>query len=121
MGANYFSDKEKFNLDGTDGYKFYWRDLRRPPRRYLSRQKGGGSLMHLLPFAHRNYGTDFIFMQDNASIYASNETTTFFKDIGVTLLEWPARSPDLYPIENVWATLADNVYSHKKQYKSVES
>ncbi|KAE8887964.1 hypothetical protein PF003_g27989 [Phytophthora fragariae] len=145
-----FSDEICFNLDGPDGYKHYWRDLHRPPRRYLSRQNGGGSLMvwgaigyegkselvvlegrqashhyiwtvseHMLPFAHRNYGTDFVFMQDNASIHASYETTDFFKELGVTLMAWPARSPDLNPIENVWALLADKVYSHGKQYHSV--
>ncbi|GMF26942.1 unnamed protein product [Phytophthora fragariaefolia] len=47
------------------------------------------------------------------------ETTDFFKEIGATLLAWPARSPDLNPIENVWALRADKVYSHGKQYHSV--
>ncbi|GMF16369.1 unnamed protein product [Phytophthora fragariaefolia] len=74
---------------------------------------------HMLPFAHQHYGTDFVFMQDNAPIHASYETTDFFKEIGVTLLAWSARSPDLNPIENVWALLADKAYRHGKQYHSV--
>ncbi|POM64957.1 Hypothetical protein PHPALM_19440 [Phytophthora palmivora] len=34
-----------FNPDGPDGFKFYWQDMRRPPRSYLQRQYGGGSVM----------------------------------------------------------------------------
>ncbi|OWZ22277.1 Transposase [Phytophthora megakarya] len=67
---------------------------------------------HLLPFAHKHYGTDFVFMQDNASIHSSNETRMFFQEIGVQLLDWSARSPDLNPIENVWAILSRKVYGH---------
>ncbi|KAG2993136.1 hypothetical protein PC118_g4170 [Phytophthora cactorum] len=74
----------------------------------------------MLPFAHKNYGVDFVFMQDNASIHASIETKSFFQEIGVQLLDWPARSPDLNPIENVWAILARKVYSHGKQYNSLQ-
>ena len=42
-----FSDEKKFNLDGPDGYKYYWYDLRREPKYYSKRAFGGGSLMVL--------------------------------------------------------------------------
>ena len=32
------------------------------------------------------------------------------------VLKWPAHSPDLDPIENVWGLLAGEVYSNGKQY-----
>ncbi|POM63542.1 transposable element Tc3 Transposase [Phytophthora palmivora] len=40
-----FSDKKKFNLDGRDGFQYYWHDLRHEPQIYSRRQNGGGSVM----------------------------------------------------------------------------
>ena len=40
-----FSDEKKFNLDGPDGYKYYWHDLRTEHKFYSKRAFGGGSLM----------------------------------------------------------------------------
>ena len=36
------------------------------------------------------------------------------------VLKWPAHSPDLNPIENMWGLLAGEVYSNGKQYFSVQ-
>lgn len=40
-----FSDEKKFNLDGPDGYKYYWHDIRHEDKSFLSRNFGGGSCM----------------------------------------------------------------------------
>jgi transposase len=40
-----FSDKKKFNLDGPDGCKYYWHDLRNDKKITWSRHSGGGSVM----------------------------------------------------------------------------
>lgn len=40
-----FSDEKKWNLDGPDGYKCYWHDLRKEPKICFSRQQGGRSVM----------------------------------------------------------------------------
>ncbi|KAF0702036.1 hypothetical protein AaE_016166 [Aphanomyces astaci] len=40
-----FSDEKKFNLDGPDGFKQYWRDIRQPAKQVVTRQQGGGSAM----------------------------------------------------------------------------
>ncbi|RCN34342.1 hypothetical protein ANCCAN_19813 [Ancylostoma caninum] len=37
--------EKKFNLDGPDGYRHYWRDLRKEPIMFSRRNFGGGSLM----------------------------------------------------------------------------
>ncbi|XP_055938024.1 uncharacterized protein LOC129968197 [Argiope bruennichi] len=40
-----FSDEKKFNLDGPDGWRYYWHDLRKEPEIFSKRQMGGGSVM----------------------------------------------------------------------------
>ena len=40
-----FTDEKKFNLDGPDGFKYYWHDLRPEPEWFSKRAFGGGSLM----------------------------------------------------------------------------
>jgi hypothetical protein len=49
-----FSDEKKFDLDGPDGYKNYWRDLRQPAQSFVRRQNGGGSVMVWGAFSARD-------------------------------------------------------------------
>ncbi|KAE9192277.1 hypothetical protein PF005_g18520 [Phytophthora fragariae] len=104
-------DEKKFNLDGPDGFKYYWRDMRQPAQSFVRRQNGGGSVMV--------WGGHIVLKQDNASIHASRETTSFLQEMEVNTMAWPARSPDRNPILNVWSVMAARVYAHGRQYRTV--
>ena len=75
---------------------------------------------YLFPLCDK-FGDDaVIFQHDNAPLHTSRLTKTFFHERNLKVLKWPAHSPDLNPIENVWGLLAGEVYSNGKQYFSVQ-
>ena len=40
-----FSDEKKCNLDGPDGFQYYWCDLRKEEQIFSKRQNRGGNVM----------------------------------------------------------------------------
>lgn len=49
-----FSDEKKFNLDGPDGFKYYWYDLRQERSVAMSRNFGDGTLMMWAAFNYNS-------------------------------------------------------------------
>jgi len=144
-----WSDEKKFNLDGPDGYSYYWHDLRKEKIFSTRRNMGGGGLMvwasfgqhgksdlvfiegkmnaakyrkllqqHLVHIGQIIGGPDWVFQQDNAPIHRANVNHRWFETKGIAVMEWPSYSPDLNPMENIWAALSRRVYSEGKQYNS---
>ncbi|HEY9707175.1 MAG TPA: IS630 family transposase [Oculatellaceae cyanobacterium] len=76
---------------------------------------------NLLPFAKKHFKRDFIFQHDNAPDHTSNHTKNFLKEKKIAILDWPSKSPDLNPIENLWGIVTRDLYdAGKKQFKSKE-
>ena len=61
---------------------------------------------------------EFIFQQDGAPCHTARVCKTWFQDNNVRLLDWPGNSPDLNPIENLWARLKRLVASRRPSNKA---
>ena len=61
----------------------------------------------LLPFLYRvnNVSNIEYFQQDNCPVHVSAATTQWLENQEINCLPWPAISPDMNPIENVWGNM----------------
>ncbi|KAK3513042.1 hypothetical protein QTP70_000198 [Hemibagrus guttatus] len=66
-------------------------------------------------------GNDWVFQQDNAAVHKARLTKDFFQDNNVALLDHPACTPDLNPLENVWGWMAREVYKNERQFQTVDA
>lgn len=73
----------------------------------------------LIDFGDNLWGLNWIFQQDNAAIHSARYTKNFLDEKNVPLLQWPAISPDLNPIENLWRIITQRVYSGGRQFETL--
>ncbi len=68
----------------------------------------------LFPFVDFiTHPNSYTLVQDNAPSHSSKYTTETLKKNQITVLkDWPASSPDLNPIENLWSYLRQRIKTH---------
>ena len=57
---------------------------------------------------------DPILMEDGASIYSASKSKKWREDHKLKKIVWPAQSPDMNPIENLWSVMKKDVQKTHK-------
>ena len=134
-----YSDEKSFHLYGCDSY-YSWmaenrsnRNIKRVLKspsvmvwamitsnglcsfRFINGKQNSEKYISLIkevviPIGYLNIGKDFIYQQDNCPFHVSRQTKAFMNNSGIQLIEWPAYSPDINIIENLWSVISQIIY-----------
>ena len=76
---------------------------------------------HLLPSLEESgiAGDEVTFQQDNDPKHTSKKAKKWMEDQNITLLDWPAQSPDLSPIEHLWVHIKNRLDEYPTQSRGV--
>jgi transposase len=74
---------------------------------------------HVVSFA-QFAGDGFIFMHDNARPHTARIVTNYLHDVRIDTMNWPARSPDLNPIEHLWDVVGKQVRARRDELVSLQ-
>ncbi|KAI3362551.1 hypothetical protein L3Q82_012257, partial [Scortum barcoo] len=62
----------------------------------------------------------FLLMQDNARPHVAGVCQQFLQDEGIDAMDWPARSPDLNPIEHIWDIMSRSIHQRHVAPQTVQ-
>jgi len=140
----YFSDEKPFYLDGPRKPMYCW-TISKNKKKLIKRHSHGGMVM-VWGAIGLNYKSDLVFIDgylnqfkykaileehvsgmvrsdtfyqhDNCRCHVSKLIKQWFSERNMNVLDWPAQSPDLNLIENIWASMDEIIYANGKQYSS---
>jgi transposase len=75
----------------------------------LNGQSYSKVLQHAIPLIRRKARRNFVLQQDNAPCHKAKLVLEVLHHAGVRVTSWPAVSPDINPIENVWELVKQGV------------
>ncbi|KAI3356298.1 hypothetical protein L3Q82_017193 [Scortum barcoo] len=65
-------------------------------------------------------GPGFLLMQDNARPHVAGVCQQLLQDEGIDAMDWPARSPDLNPIEHIWDIMSRSIHQRHVAPQTVQ-
>lgn len=69
---------------------------------------------YVIPYAGA-IGQEFVLMDDNATAHRARVVNQYLDDQGVERMDWPARSPDINPIEHAWDMLQRRISARQRK------
>lgn len=73
---------------------------------------------HLVPQIATWFGNGrCVFQQDNAPCHKAVQVTRLLNSLPFVVMKWPAYSPDMSPIENLWSIMKQHVYCREIKSK----
>lgn len=134
-----FSDEKRFSLNGCDSF-YTWVHSNQSPSRVRKVIKAPGLMVWamvlpnglisfqflkgnqsadnyiqiiknvVIPISRLNLTSDYTYQHDNCPIHVARKTRNYCTSSNLKVLDWPASSPDLNIIENLWQIISLKVY-----------
>ena len=78
-------------------------------------------LEHIVRQHASAFGDGFILMQDNAPAHIAQVSMTFIDDTDISVMNWPARSPNLNPTEHALGIIFRRILQRPRHPENVQN